>query len=54
MDGAVVGLAGGLHVFYCTYIFPGQFGPIIKAYAFMAVIAGGEAATPAFRSAPFR
>jgi branched-chain amino acid transport system permease protein len=40
--GAVVGLAGALHAFYFTYIDPAQFGPIITAYAFMAVIAGGR------------
>lgn len=42
VGGAVVGLAGGLHAFYFTYIDPAQFGPIITAYAFMAVIAGGR------------
>lgn len=42
VGGAVAGLAGGLHAFYFTYIDPAQFGPIITAYAFMAVIAGGR------------
>lgn len=42
VGGAAVGLAGGLHAFYFTYIDPAQFGPIITAYAFMAVIAGGR------------
>ncbi len=42
IGGAVVGAAGALHAFYYTYIDPSQFGPIITAYAFMAVIAGGR------------
>jgi branched-chain amino acid transport system permease protein len=42
VGGAAVGMAGGLHAFYFTYIDPAQFGPIITAYAFMAVIAGGR------------
>ncbi len=42
IGGAVVGMAGGMHAFYLTYIDPAQFGPIITAYAFMAVIAGGR------------
>ncbi|HQS11159.1 MAG: hypothetical protein B7Y12_21810 [Rhizobiales bacterium 24-66-13] len=37
-----MGLAGALHAFYLTYIDPSQFTPIITAYAFMAVIAGGR------------
>lgn len=40
--GAVIGLAGGLHAFYITYIDPSQFTSIVTAYAFMAVIAGGR------------
>lgn len=42
VGGAVVGLAGALHAFYYSYIDPGQFGPIITATAFMAVIMGGR------------
>lgn len=42
VGGAVMGLAGALHAFYLTYIDPSQFTPIITAYAFMAVIAGGR------------
>lgn len=42
LGGAAVGLAGGLHAFYYQYIDPTQFGPIITAYAFMAVIIGGR------------
>lgn len=42
IGGAAVGLAGALHAFHYTYIDPGQFGPIITATAFMAVIAGGR------------
>ena len=42
LGGAVIGIAGALHAFYMTYIDPGQFTPIITAYAFMAVIAGGR------------
>ncbi|MBB3211843.1 branched-chain amino acid transport system permease protein [Herbaspirillum sp. Sphag1AN] len=40
--GAAIGLAGALHAFYYQYIDPTQFGPIITAYAFMAVIIGGR------------
>ena len=40
--GAVAGLAGSLHAFYYSYIDPAQFGPIITATAFMAVILGGR------------
>jgi branched-chain amino acid transport system permease protein len=40
--GAIIGLAGGLHAFYITYIDPSQFTSIVTAYAFMAVIAGGR------------
>ncbi|TCT01662.1 branched-chain amino acid ABC transporter permease [Aquabacter spiritensis] len=42
VGGAVMGLAGALHAFFMTYIDPSQFTPIITAYAFMAVIAGGR------------
>lgn len=42
IGGAVIGVAGALHAFYYSYIDPSQFGPIITAYAFMAVIAGGR------------
>lgn len=42
IGGAIMGLAGALHAFYLTYIDPGQFTPIVTAYAFMAVIAGGR------------
>ncbi|CAB3926079.1 MULTISPECIES: branched-chain amino acid ABC transporter permease [Achromobacter] len=40
--GAAIGLAGGLHAYYYQYIDPTQFGAIITAYAFMAVIIGGR------------
>lgn len=42
VGGAVMGVAGSLHAYYLTYIDPGQFTPIVTAYAFMAVIAGGR------------
>lgn len=42
VGGAVMGVAGALHAYYLTYIDPGQFTPIVTAYAFMAVIAGGR------------
>ncbi|MEH2509454.1 branched-chain amino acid transport system permease protein [Nitrobacteraceae bacterium AZCC 1564] len=42
IGGAILGLAGSLHAFYYTYIDPTQFGPIITAYAFMAVVVGGR------------
>jgi len=42
VSGAALGLAGALHAFYYSYIDPGQFGPIITATAFMAVIMGGR------------
>lgn len=42
IGGAILGAAGALHAFYYTYIDPTQFTPIITAYAFMAVIAGGR------------
>jgi len=42
LGGVAIGAAGSLHAFYYTYIDPAQFGPIITAYAFMAVIAGGR------------
>jgi ABC-type branched-subunit amino acid transport system permease subunit len=42
IGGAVIGIAGALHAFYMTYIDPSQFTPILTAYAFMAVIAGGR------------
>ena len=42
VGGAILGLAGSLHAFYYTYIDPTQFGPIITAYAFMAVVVGGR------------
>ena len=42
VGGAVMGIAGALHAFYLTYIDPTQFTPILTAYAFMAVIAGGR------------
>jgi ABC-type branched-subunit amino acid transport system permease subunit len=38
----VTGIAGGLHAFHFSYIDPSQFTPIVSAYAFMAVIAGGR------------
>ena len=37
-----MGIGGALHAFYLTYIDPSQFTPILTAYAFMAVIAGGR------------
>ncbi|ALM83068.1 branched-chain amino acid ABC transporter permease [Bordetella sp. N] len=42
LGGAAVGVAGALHAYYYQYIDPTQFGPIITAYAFMAVILGGR------------
>jgi len=42
VGGAVMGLAGALHACFLRYIDPSQFTPIITAYAFMAVIAGGR------------
>ncbi len=42
VGGAVMGIAGALHAFYLRYIDPSQFTPIVTAYAFMAVIAGGR------------
>lgn len=42
VGGAVIGCAGALHAFHYSYIDPGQFGPIITATAFMAVIMGGR------------
>ncbi len=42
LGGAVMGIAGALHAFYLTYIDPTQFTPVLTAYAFMAVIAGGR------------
>jgi ABC-type branched-subunit amino acid transport system permease subunit len=42
VGGAVMGIAGALHAYYLTYIDPAQFTPIVTAYAFMAVIAGGR------------
>ncbi|GHT96494.1 hypothetical protein FACS1894116_13720 [Betaproteobacteria bacterium] len=42
LGGAIIGLAGALHAFYFTYVDPSQFTPIITAFAFMAVIAGGR------------
>ncbi|HVI28270.1 branched-chain amino acid ABC transporter permease [Hansschlegelia sp.] len=42
VGGAVMGVAGALHAFYLRYIDPSQFTPIVTAYAFMAVIAGGR------------
>jgi branched-chain amino acid transport system permease protein len=42
VGGAVIGIAGALHAYYLTYIDPSQFTPILTAYAFMAVIAGGR------------
>lgn len=42
LGGAILGIAGSLHAFYYTYIDPTQFGPIITAYAFMAVVIGGR------------
>jgi ABC-type branched-subunit amino acid transport system permease subunit len=42
VSGAAIGLAGALHSFYYSYIDPGQFGTIITATAFMAVIMGGR------------
>jgi ABC-type branched-subunit amino acid transport system permease subunit len=37
-----MGIGGALHAFYITYIDPGQFTPIVTAYAFLAAIAGGR------------
>lgn len=42
IGGAILGVAGSLHAFYYSYIDPSQFGPIITAYAFMAVVVGGR------------
>jgi branched-chain amino acid transport system permease protein len=42
IGGAILGIAGSLHAFYYSYIDPTQFGPIITAYAFMAVVVGGR------------
>lgn len=42
LGGAALGVAGSLHAFYYTYIDPTQFGTIITAYAFMAVVIGGR------------
>lgn len=42
VGGVVVGIAGSLHAFYYTFIDPTQFTTIITAYAFMAVVAGGQ------------
>jgi branched-chain amino acid transport system permease protein len=42
LGGAILGIAGSLHAFYYTYIDPTQFGAIITAYAFMAVVVGGR------------
>jgi branched-chain amino acid transport system permease protein len=42
VGGAILGLAGSLHAFYYSYIDPTQFGPIVTAYAFMAVVVGGR------------
>ncbi|MBE7196429.1 MAG: branched-chain amino acid ABC transporter permease [Parafilimonas terrae] len=42
LGGAALGIAGSLHAFNYTYIDPTQFGPVITAYAFMAVIIGGR------------
>lgn len=42
VGGAAMGIGGALHAFYITYIDPSQFTPIVTAYAFMAVIAGGR------------
>ena len=42
IGGAMIGVAGTLHAYYLTYIDPSQFTPIVTAYAFMAVIAGGR------------
>ena len=39
---AVTAIAGALHAFFFSYIDPSQFTPIVSAYAFMAVIAGGR------------
>lgn len=46
LGGAAIGLAGALHAFYYQYIDPTQFGAIITAYAFMAVIIGGRGSNP--------
>lgn len=42
LGGAVTGIAGSLQAFQFSYIDPSQFTPILTAYAFMAVIAGGR------------
>lgn len=42
LGGAALGIADAPHAFFYQYIDPTQFGPIITAYAFMAVIIGGR------------
>jgi len=42
IGGAVIGIAGSVHAYYLRYVDPSQFGPILTAYAFMAVIVGGR------------
>jgi branched-chain amino acid transport system permease protein len=42
LGGAALGVAGSLHAFYYQYVDPTQFGAIVTAYAFMAVIIGGR------------
>jgi len=42
IGGGITGLAGALQAFQFSYIDPSQFTPIMTAYAFMAVIAGGR------------
>ncbi len=42
IGGGITGLAGALQAFQFSYIDPSQFTPILTAYAFMAVIAGGR------------
>lgn len=42
LGGVAVGVAGCVHAFYYGYVDPTQFGPIVTAYAFMAVIIGGR------------
>ncbi|PKP85600.1 MAG: branched-chain amino acid ABC transporter permease [Alphaproteobacteria bacterium HGW-Alphaproteobacteria-2] len=43
---ALLALGGALHAWHFGYIDPSQFTPIVTAYAFMAVIAGGRGSNP--------
>lgn len=42
IGGGITGIAGSLQAFQFSYIDPSQFTAIMTAYAFMAVIAGGQ------------